>query len=81
VAAVAGIEAPVNTAAALTSAIVNTNQIQFQVGGVPGFSYGIEASTNLVDWTSLQTNVSPFLFIDGPVKMFQQRFYRAVEIK
>jgi hypothetical protein len=68
-------------AATLTPGIgTGTNPIQFYVAGVPGLQYAIEASTNLVDWLRLQTNVSEFLFSDTPGQTYSQRFYRAVWI-
>jgi autotransporter-associated beta strand protein len=50
---------------------------QCGVAGVPGFSYAIWASTNLKDWTPLQTNVSPFMFTNLTADGFLFRFYRA----
>jgi hypothetical protein len=38
----------------------------------------VEASSNLIDWVALQTNVSPFTFIDKNPTAFPQRFYRSV---
>jgi hypothetical protein len=37
----------------------------------------VSASTNLRDWTPLQTNVSPFTFTDTNASGFADRFYRA----
>jgi hypothetical protein len=42
--------------------------------GVTGFSYAIEASTNLVDWSRLQTNTSPFEFKDNAAGSYDRRF-------
>jgi sugar lactone lactonase YvrE len=56
----------------------STNAFQFQLTGVPGFSYVVQSSTNLIDWTSLLTNTAPFTFTDAPVNPFPQLFYRAV---
>jgi hypothetical protein len=58
-----------------------SNQFQFNVDGVSGFSYAIEASTDLVDWVRLQTNAAPFQFIDSAAGDFDRRFYRAVLVK
>jgi hypothetical protein len=52
-------------------------QFQFSVTGVPGYNYAVWGSTNLSDWTPLQTNVSPFTFIDTNADAFSSRFYRA----
>jgi hypothetical protein len=51
---------------------------QFSISGVPGFNYAIEASTNLVDWMPLATNISPFTFVDGDATNFPARYYRSV---
>jgi hypothetical protein len=54
------------------------NQLQFNVNGVPGFYYAVEASTNLTDWVPLMTNTAPFLFQETGVANFPQRYYRSV---
>ena len=51
----------------------------FSVSGIAGPNYIVQASTNLVDWQSIFTNVSPvppFLWMDGDTASFNQRFYR-----
>ena len=63
-------------AAALNAFTYAGSQFQFNVTGVSGFNYAVQASTNLVNWTSLQTNASPFTFTDAAT--FPERFYRAV---
>jgi hypothetical protein len=50
---------------------------QFDILGVTGLNYSVEASSNLVDWVPLQTNISPFTFIDTNSTAFPQRFYRS----
>ena len=52
--------------------------VQFQIDGVEGFKYVVEASTNLIDWVSLSTNTAPTLFTDPEAADFQQRFYRVL---
>jgi hypothetical protein len=54
------------------------NTVQFEVTGVPGFNYAVQASTNLVDWETLITNASPFDFLDTDITNFPVRFYRAI---
>ncbi len=56
---------------------VANGQFQFSLAGVPGYSYAVSCSTNLSDWTLLQTNTSPFTFIDTNAAAFPDRFYRA----
>jgi endonuclease/exonuclease/phosphatase family metal-dependent hydrolase len=51
---------------------------QLNVDGVPGFPYAVQVSTNLLDWLNVQTNTSPFLFMDPDSDIAPQRFYRAV---
>jgi hypothetical protein len=43
--------------------------------GVPGFTYFVQASTNLPNWKIVSTNVTPILFVD-PVTNSPVRFYR-----
>jgi hypothetical protein len=54
------------------------NQLQFTVVGVPGFSYAVQASTNLNNWVWLITNTAPFNFADTNKPRLQQQFYRTV---
>ncbi|MGA2788380.1 MAG: immunoglobulin domain-containing protein [Verrucomicrobiota bacterium] len=53
------------------------NGFQFQIAGVPGFNYAVQESTNLIDWVSLITNTSPFIFTDANATNSPQQFYRA----
>jgi hypothetical protein len=64
----------------LTSPIYyKTGAFQSTLTGPAGSAYTIEASTNLVNWTTLKTN-SPFtgsvLFSDTNALKFNRRFYR-----
>ena len=49
---------------------------QFQVSGVFLGDYTIESSTNLSDWSSVYTNISPFTFTNTETGS-EQRFFRA----
>jgi hypothetical protein len=53
-------------------------QLTFNVSGVTNvpLQYVVQASTDLVNWVSLQTNTSPFVFVDTNASQFSQRFYR-----
>ena len=55
----------------------------FVVGasGIPGYNYVIEASTNLINWTAIQTNSVPFQFIDVNASNYPMRFYRTVLVQ
>jgi hypothetical protein len=46
--------------------------------GIAGLNFVIEVSTNLVNWRPLQTNLSPFTFVDTNEPASPFRFYRAV---
>ncbi len=54
-----------------------------RVSGLPGADYAIEASTNLVDWLPIRTNIVSggyFDFIDTSASQFSRRFYRARQV-
>jgi hypothetical protein len=68
-----------NATPTLTIDSASTNgQFQFDILGVAGLNYSVQASSNLIDWVPLTTNVSPFTFIDTNSTAFPQRFYRSV---
>jgi uncharacterized repeat protein (TIGR01451 family) len=59
-------------------------QFQLRVKGEAGGSYCIEASTNLLQWTPISTNVltSGTLFFNDPMASGRvQRFYRALRLR
>ncbi|HXU75752.1 MAG TPA: hypothetical protein VN794_04245 [Methylomirabilota bacterium] len=62
----------------LLGARVETNRFKFLLVGVPGQLVAIQASSNLVQWISLQTNVLPgsTLEISDPLAI-SNRYYRA----
>jgi len=65
------------TAAVLTAATTGSGgQFSFTVSGAAGQAYVVQASTNLRDWISIQTNTAPFVFTDTNAAGFSQRFYR-----
>jgi hypothetical protein len=55
-------------------------KINFQVTGGAGSSYVIESSTNLVNWTPLQTNVAPFAFGWTTTANASGEFFRAASL-
>lgn len=65
-------------AAILGQPVYVSNGVSISVTGVPGYSYVIEASTDLVSWVVLRTNVSPLQFTDTNSWRYPKRFYRAV---
>jgi hypothetical protein len=64
----------------LTSVSSANNQFSFLVSGISGNQYVVQASTDLIDWISLQTNVAPFIFVDPDMSQFSRRFYRSFPI-
>lgn len=61
----------------LDSSLIPTNgRFQFNVDGVTGLDYTVQASTNLVDWIILRKTTSPFIFTDFNTNV-SHRFYRA----
>jgi uncharacterized repeat protein (TIGR03806 family) len=66
-----------------TSAGSFTNgMFEMQISGLPGQSYIIQTSTDLVSWIPLMTNVSatsPFSVVDSGATNNPFRFYRAVQ--
>jgi hypothetical protein len=61
---------------ALTSTSYVNGQFAVNVSGVTNQCV-VQASTNFVNWVSLQTNAAPFAFVDPNAGQFGQRFYRA----
>lgn len=64
------------TAATLTSTPVGKHQFALNIAGVPNYQYVVQASTDLVNWVPVATNVSPFTFADMNSSQYRQRFYR-----
>ncbi len=61
-----------------------TNGIfQVSFAGLAGYSYVLQVSTNLTQWTSISTNtpaVSPFVLSDPGAPSGSSRFYRVIEV-
>jgi len=57
--------------------VAGGTQAQFSVAGVPGYKYAVEGSTNLINWTPILTNTSPFIFSNAISSAATQRFYRS----
>lgn len=54
--------------------------LRFDVSGVPQADYTVESSTNLIDWSGVYTNSSPFTFTNNETGS-EQRFFRAVYLR
>jgi phosphoheptose isomerase len=52
-------------------------QFALSVTGTAGRIYVLQVSTDLMNWTSVTTNQSPFIFVDTEADKYQQRFYRS----
>ena len=66
-------------AATLASAAQAGGQFSFTVPASAGQCV-VQASTNLLDWVSVQTNTAPFVFTDTNAAAFHQRFYRTYSL-
>jgi hypothetical protein len=62
----------------LTGNDLGTAGFNVSGAGIAGLNFVIEVSTNLVNWRPLQTNLSPFTFVDTNAPASPYRFYRAV---
>jgi len=70
-----------NAAATLTTVAHAAGQFTFQVTGIPASKYAVQVSSDMVHWTPVQTNTSPFTFQDNTVPSSGQRFYRALYLQ
>ncbi len=67
-------------AAIFAGVVYSNNTASIALTGLPGTVYVIQASTNLVNWISLVTNVTPLQFKDTNAAQYKKRFYRAVNM-
>lgn len=67
--------------AAFLSAPVRSNgHFAFTVNGTSGQQYVVQVSSDLMHWTSVETNSAPFSFDDAGAGSATQKFYRTVAI-
>jgi hypothetical protein len=64
--------------ASLMVPIFSEGRLRFFVNGATNYSYIVQGSTDLVDWTNLQTNIAPFIFTDFAASNFPCRYYQAL---
>jgi uncharacterized repeat protein (TIGR01451 family) len=76
--AIAVVTTVVPAPAVLSSASVSGGVFHLTVTGTSGINYTVQASTNLVNWLPIYTNVSPFSFTDSHASNYPTRFYRTV---
>jgi len=72
---------PQDPAATLTAVAHDPGQFSFQVTGIAGGKYVIEATSDLTHWTSVTTNTAPFIFQDTDIQGVGKRFYRATSVQ
>ena len=71
---------PVTPPTLCGAARAGNGQFQFSLVGVLGCPYDVLTSTDLSNWTVLQTIPSPFTFTDTNTSAFPHRFYRAQHV-
>jgi hypothetical protein len=69
-----------SAAATITSLLTSPGQFGFTITGVANSQYVVQASTDLVHWVALQTNVAPFNFVDSNTTQFSHRYYRTATV-
>jgi hypothetical protein len=53
-------------------------KFSFDVEGISGYKYVVQASTDMVHWTPVQTNTAPFTFAEPTSSQSARKFYRTV---
>jgi hypothetical protein len=66
------------TGGLLTSTTAGGGKFSFNVAGAAGQWYVVQASTNLMAWIPVVTNMAPFTYTDTNTAAYHQRFFRAV---
>jgi len=63
----------------IANAAMTRRGYSFWPQGSNGVKYIVQASSNLVNWVSLSTNIAPFTFVDSNSSQFKQRYYRTIQ--
>ncbi len=72
-------QVPSDTGRTLEAVGITANgAFQMRINGVADVEYIVQASTNLVTWTTLSTNAVGQAVIDGAANSLRQRYYRIV---
>ena len=66
------------TQAVLVPAYFADGQFALMVSGATNIQCVLLASTNLLDWIPVQTNIPPYTYLDTNAGQFSQRYYRTV---
>jgi len=73
------------TGSALAPVQTSVTQAQgsfaFVVSGTTGTQYVVQASSDLVHWTAVQTNTAPFTYVEANTASFPSRFYRTYSLQ
>ena len=70
----------VNVVSAVTNVISSVTNVVPGVTNYYNVLYAVQASTDLIHWVAIQTNVAPFTFVDPNASEFSHRFYRTINI-
>ena len=70
-----------NTTPTISAPVQANGQFAFQVTGVAGLQYVVEATADMVNWTPVQTNTVPFTYTETNASNFDQRFYRSYNLQ
>ena len=62
----------------LLGPVYTNSQFEFHQSDVTNYYYIVQATTNLTNWISIQTNKVPYTFTDPQATNFSLRFYRAL---
>ncbi len=65
----------------LTTPVCTSKAVSFSVSDNYGAQYAIQASTNLLNWITIQTNTAPFTFVDSGALAYDHRYYRTVALQ
>ena len=71
------VSTPNPSASLTTMPAAERGQFTFQIKGITGSNYVVEASSDLLQWTPICTNASPFIYTETNSLAYSHRYYRA----